>query len=71
VRVHETLQLVDKKNRDSVAIGAGVGIAIGAALGLTVFDNLAIGLGVGVALGTAIGAGASTRDRSADADPEK
>ena len=39
-----------------MAIGAGLGVAIGAALG-----NIALGIAIGVGLGTAIGIGLSQR----------
>ncbi|TGB05425.1 glycine zipper family protein [Halobacillus salinus] len=34
-----------------------IGISIGTALGMTVFDNAAIGTSLGLAMGIAIGAG--------------
>ena len=54
----------------ALAIGIGVGAAIGAAT-----DNLATGVGIGAAIGTAIGAGTTAsqnkRFQSGPADPSK
>ena len=44
-----------------MALGMGVGIALGAAFG-TMMDDLALGMGVGIALGAAFGAGFAAQD---------
>ncbi|WP_217700175.1 hypothetical protein [Halobacillus salinus] len=41
----------------NLALYMAIGISIGTALGLTVFDNAAIGTSLGLAMGVAIGAG--------------
>jgi hypothetical protein len=41
--------------QNNLAIGIGAGLAIGAATGLTVFDNFILGLGAGLAIGVALG----------------
>ncbi|MGM8366401.1 glycine zipper family protein [Virgibacillus sp. W0181] len=45
----------DKKNT-YLATGIGIGLPLGAAIGLIIMDNLAIGAGIGLILGIVIGA---------------
>jgi hypothetical protein len=43
-----------KTGNDNLMTGIGVGVAIGAGIGL-LLDNLAMGIGIGIALGISIG----------------
>ncbi|WP_261134067.1 glycine zipper family protein [Bacillus sp. Marseille-Q3570] len=38
-----------------LAAGIGIGLPLGAVLGLIIFDNLAIGAGIGLVLGITVG----------------
>ncbi|WP_208586176.1 glycine zipper family protein [Gracilibacillus suaedae] len=38
-----------------LAFGIGIGLPLGAVLGLTIFDNLAIGAGIGLVFGITVG----------------
>ncbi|MEC3883297.1 glycine zipper family protein [Halobacillus sp. HZG1] len=38
-----------------LAVGIGIGLPLGAVLGLTLFDDLAIGAGIGLVLGITVG----------------
>ncbi|SFJ28548.1 hypothetical protein SAMN04487936_101532 [Halobacillus dabanensis] len=38
-----------------LAIGIGLGLPLGAVVGLIIFDNLAIGAGIGLVLGITVG----------------
>ncbi len=45
-----------KKSANAVGIGIALGLPLGAAIGMLVFDNLAMGAGLGMLLGIVIGA---------------
>lgn len=46
----------EKSTKDTyLAVGIGIGLPLGAVLGLTVFDDLAIGVGIGLVFGVTIG----------------
>ena len=38
-----------------LAVGIGIGLPLGAVLGLTIFDDLAIGAGIGLVFGVTLG----------------
>lgn len=38
-----------------LAVGIGIGLPLGAVLGLTIFDDLAIGAGIGLVFGITVG----------------
>ncbi|WP_237438709.1 glycine zipper family protein [Pseudalkalibacillus hwajinpoensis] len=38
-----------------LAVGIGIGLPLGAVLGLTIFDDLAIGAGIGLVFGVSLG----------------
>ena len=38
-----------------LAVGIGIGLPLGAVLGLTIFDDIAIGAGIGLVFGITIG----------------
>jgi hypothetical protein len=45
-----------KTTKDTyLAVGIGIGLPLGAVLGLTIFDDLAIGAGIGLIFGITIG----------------
>ncbi|MBB3663124.1 hypothetical protein FB384_002028 [Prauserella sediminis] len=52
----------------SVGTWLPVGMAIGIALGLTVFDNVGVGVGIGVALGMGMATAVSATGKSGKDD---
>lgn len=64
----------DNNNRLSleaaIPVGMCFGVALGSALGLTVFDNLAIGIGSGMGIGMAMGIAYSQFGNTSGSDAE-
>lgn len=52
----------DNKANDNIAIGAGIGVALGAIIGLLAFDNIGVGIAIGAGVGVAVGAAFNDRD---------